>query len=162
MYPEDRRKVDPMFYYQGTDAGFYSLSIDEAKKLYISKKGQGKLTSEDKTVTITPNYVPYHLGVYFTAYSTNNFNEWQDDMRYRRAIRNQVNSTRKGEFLKYNPKDKLPNLKFSPAFYDRDWEVDYLPMFKTVGDPNTEEGEIKLFSGIVAYRNKPYKDVQWE
>jgi hypothetical protein len=36
--PERSVDIDPMFYYKGSDAGFYPLSIDEAKKLYISKR----------------------------------------------------------------------------------------------------------------------------
>ena len=54
------------------------------------------------------------------------------------------------------PDKRTPQLSWSLGFQDNDDEVDYLPMFLTVGDP-TSEDNTKLSAGIVAYRNKPYK-----
>ena len=49
-----------------------------------------------------------------------------------------------------------PQLSWSVGFQEDDLEVDYLPMFKTVGYP-TSDDNTKLSAEIVAYRNKPYK-----
>jgi hypothetical protein len=51
---------------------------------------------------------------------------------------------------------RTPQLSWSIGFQEDDLEVDYLPMFKTVGDP-TSDDNTKLSAGIVAYRNQPYK-----
>src|SRR5437762_367800 len=53
--PEEKDLTDPARWFPGKDTEFFSPSLDFLKKTYLAKRGQNSLTSQDKSVAISPN-----------------------------------------------------------------------------------------------------------